>query len=447
MTQTESKYQAYLSDFESLAADGGAHDAGWVRDLRERSLARFSDLGLPTVRRGNEKWKYTSIARIANTAFRYPSKNGPTGIRPPDIKDAAPWHDGWVNLVFVNGQFSQALSSSPADTNGVRIASLAEAVVSDRPELKRHLARYASTEDDGFTALNTAFLRDGAYVHIPEGESMDSPINIIFISTGDEDPVVSHPRVLVIAGPRSESTLIESYVGLEGNRYFTNSVTEIIIEDGAEIDHYRLLAESDDAFHVGTARVHQADNSKFSSIAFAKSAALARYDLYVGLDGPDSSCELNGLYMTTGAQHIDNLINIDHVKPHTTSRLLYKGVLDGKSRAVFGGTVWVREGAAKSDAHQSDKNLLLSPDAEIDTKPALYIYADDVKCGHGATAGNIDEDTVFYMRSRGLDLETASRLLIYGFASEMIEKVQPVDLRAYLEGLFLESLPVHRFEF
>jgi Fe-S cluster assembly protein SufD len=207
------------------------------------------------------------------------------------------------------------------------------------------------------------------------------------------------------------------------------------------------LSESDEAFHVGVARVYQQDESSFTSRAFAKGAAIGRYDLNVLLDGSRCRTDLYGLYMTSGRQHMDNFINIEHTKPQSTSSLYYKGILDGHSRAVFGGTVLVRKEAQKTESIQSDKNLVLSPDAEVDSKPALFIYADDVKCGHGATAGNVDPDTVFYMRSRGLDLETASRLLIYGFADEIIDKVELSEFRSYLQTLFLESLPKYKFEF
>ena len=446
MTQTLSRYDRYISDFHALetAADG----AGWVQPIRQHALDRFAQLGMPTARRGNEKWKYTNVGPIANATFGYPTGAGPIAVDQADVRQVAPWHDEWLSLVFVDGRHSPTLSTAKAGTNGVRVSSLAEAMVSDRPVVEQHLARYASVEDDGFTALNTAFLHDGAFVSIPEGEYLESPVHILFISTGRAEPTVSYPRVLAVAGPGSKATVIESYVSLDrDSRHFTNSVAEIVLGEGAEVEHYRLLLESDNAFHVGVERVHLGESSTFRSSAFTKSAGLGRYDLNALLAGPGSSCYLDGLYMTSGSQHIDNFINIDHAEPYTTSRLLYKGILDGKSRAVFGGTIYVREGAIKTDALQYDKNLVLSPDAEVDSKPALFIYADDVKCGHGATAGNIDQDTVFYMRSRGLDLDAASRLLIYGFASEVIDRVQEDSFRAYLEKLFLQSLPSYRFEF
>ncbi len=447
MTQTLTEYEKYTSDYRILQKRQDTNGPAWLHDIRERGMNSFSGLGLPTARRGNEKWKYTNVGPIASATFSYPIDTSIDEATLAEIRRIAPIFAGSTSLVFVNGSLSESLSTLPDVANGVRAMSLAEAVMSGDDVIERHLAKQASVEDDGFIALNTAFLHDGAFVHIPEGESLESPLHLIFVSTEREKSTVSHPRVLVIAGPNSKATIMESYVGVSQNRYFTNAVTEIVLEEGAEVDHHRLLMESEEAYHVGVARVYQSDNSVFSSKTFEKGPAIGRYDLSVLLDGPGSYCDLNGLYMTSGRQHMDNYINIDHAKPYGTSRLYYKGILDGRSRAVFGGTVWVREGAIKTDSLQTDKNLVLSPNAEVDSKPALYIYADDVKCGHGATAGNISEDTVFYMRSRGIDLETASRLLIYGFASEIIDTVQLGEFREYLEKLFLDSLPTYKFEF
>ncbi|MQG40509.1 MAG: Fe-S cluster assembly protein SufD, partial [SAR202 cluster bacterium] len=243
------------------------------------------------------------------------------------------------------------------------------------------------------------------------------------------------------AGKNTDVTVVESYVGPKDSEYFTNAVTEFSLADGARIDHYRLLLEGEKAFHVGTSRVKQEKDSSFNSASFALGTALARNDLQVLLDGPGAYCSLNGLYLTADNQHIDNLISIDHAQPHCTSRLNYKGILDGRSRAVFGGEVMVRRDAQKSDAEQTDKNLILSKLAEVDSKPSLLIYADDVKCNHGATAGHIDADTLFYLRSRGLDLDAASRMLVHAFASEIIDKVRPEPLRDYLDDLFSAAIP------
>ena len=299
--------------------------------------------------------------------------------------------------------------------------------------------------DDGFTALNTAFLNDVAVVRVPDGadERLAVHVNHGGIPDLDGDQrYARHPRTLILAGRHANITVVESYSGPRGSRYFTNAVTEIVVGEGANVDHYRLLDESPDAFHVGTTRVSQQRDSSFSSASFSLGTTLARNDFAVTLDGPGAFCSLNGLYYTSQGQHIDNLISIDHAQPHCTSRLNYKGILDGDSRAVFGGEVMVRRNAQKSDAQQTDKNLLLSEEAEVDSKPSLMIYADDVQCAHGATAGQIDAQTLFYLRSRGLDLETASRMLVLAFASEIIDTVKPDALRSHLESRFNDSIAV-----
>jgi Fe-S cluster assembly protein SufD len=266
-------------------------------------------------------------------------------------------------------------------------------------------------------------------------------VRISYITTDGTEPKVTYPRTLIVAGANTDITVVESYSGPKDRLYFTNAVTEISVGEGARIDHYRLLLEGDKSFHVGTNRVKQERDSSFSSASFTLGTTLARNDLEVLLDGPGAYCSLNGLYLTADNQHIDNLISIDHAKPHCTSRLNYKGILDGKSKAVFGGEVMVRRDAQKSDAEQTDKNLILSTQAEVDSKPSLMIFADDVKCNHGATAGHIDADTLFYLRSRGLDLDAASRMLVHAFASEIIDKVTPEPLREHLNTIFSAAIP------
>ncbi len=445
MTKTLDRYQRYHDQFQKIGAAQSLAVPGWLRAVRQKGMEDFSRLGFPTARRGNEKWKYTNVAAIANAEFGR-ATGPPEPVALASLKKAVPWSDRWATVVFVNGVYSPELSN--ATLNGdVHVTNLADLVRHDGALIESHLASLAPTDDDGFTALNTAFVDDGALVHLAEGGRLDVPLHLLFYSTGQDEPFVTYPRVLLVAGSGASATVIESYVGARDSSYFTNSVAEIVVEEGASIDHYRLADESDAAYHVGTARVVQKDASVFRSRAFYRGVGLGRHDLQVTIDGSGAVCDLAGLYMTSGKQHVDNFININHVRPDSRSRLLYKGILSGKSRAVFGGTVFVRKGAVKTDALQSDKNLVLSPDAEIDSKPALFIWADDVKCGHGATAGNIDEDTLFYMRSRGVDLDEASRLLIYGFASEVIDTVRVPELGSYLEELFLDAVPAHRFEF
>ena len=415
----------------------------WTKSLRDYAWNRFTELGFPTARRGNESWKYTNVRPIASARFAVPMDLDSEGFLDSAVlRRAAPWDDSWVNMVFVDGRFSAALSNSEMKTKDHRLANLLQVMATDGSLVQEHLGRYASVDDDGFAALNTAFLHDGAYVHVPPGQVSPEVLNLIYVTTQPSEPKATFPRTLILAGRNSQVTISESYVSLAQGESFTNAVTEIVLEDGAHVEHHRLLKESASGYHVGTTRVSQAQDSRFTSTSCAFGMALARHDLQVVLSGPGSSCDLKGLYLTKDRQHMDNLINIDHASPHTSSDLFFKGVLDGRSKAIFGGTVLVRKDSQKVIARQTDKNLLLSEYAEVDSKPSLMIYADDVQCGHGATAGHIDPEALFYLRSRGLDLETANRFLVHAFAGEIIDTVRLERLRDHLNQAFVEALPM-----
>ncbi len=439
MTSAPAKFAHYLADFQSLAQGPGADAPPWLKDLRDSGWSRFNETGFPTARRGNERWKYTNVGPIAKTDFGFADS--------PAIasKDLLPGYqaDGQqvYDLVYLDGRYAPDLSSPASASDGVTAVSLASITSDASSGLESQVGHYAPPDDDGFAALNTAFLHDGAYVNIADGCPEKVMVRISYITIDGTTPKVSHPRTLIVAGQNSNVTVVESYTGPKESVYFTNAVTEISVGDGAQVDHYRLLLEGDKAFHVGTSRVRQEKDSSFSSASFALGTSLARNDMEVLFGGPGGYCSLNGLYLTADNQHIDNLVSINHAEPHCTSRLNYKGILDGKSKAVFGGTVIVDKDAQKSDAEQTDKNLILSRQAEVDSKPSLLIYADDVKCSHGATAGHIDADTLFYLRSRGLDLDTASRMLIQAFASEIIDSVKPGHLREHVESVFTAAIP------
>ena len=437
MSRVQTRDDRYLSDFRALQKSREGREPSWLSRKRADAFDRFAELGFPTARRGNERWKYTSVAPIAAAEFSHSTAVEPRTVDAAALDGRLPGGDGWTTLAFLDGLYSPSLSTAPAGLDGVRISNLGDGLGEAAEE---HLGRYASVEEDGFTALNTAFVSDGAILSVEAEASLDKPVHLAHLSMDDGSPAASYPRNLVVAGRNSRSTIVETYLSLSPGRSLTNTVTEIVLEEGAQVDHYRLLLNAAGAFHVGATRVHQSGDSSFTSASLTRGAALARHDLLVTLDAPGAYCSLNGLYVTSGKEHVDNFINIDHAKPNTTSRLYYKGILDGSSRAVFGGTVLVRRDAQKADAQQSDKNLLLSDDAEVDSKPSLLIYADDVQCGHGATAGHIDQDTLFYMMSRGLDRRTASALLVRGFAGEIIDRVQPEPLRDFLDGPFLDVL-------
>ena len=430
--------------YPHYAAAYAAQQAGnspAIRELRERGWEAFNRIGLPTARRGNEPWKYTNAGPIAREAFAHPAPLPVDGadLSLADIQASVPWQADWRTLVFVDGVFAPGLSNGVSAPGAATVAALPDAIGADRA-LAKELGSLADPEDDGFAALNAAFTRDGVAVVVPPGADA-GVVNVAYLTTGREQPRVTHPRTIISAGENSRVTVVETFSGPGDTRYLTNTVMEASVGEGASVEHYRLLLEGSEAYHVGVSRVLQHKDSSFSSVAIAQGAVIGRNDFGVTLAGTGAECTLNGLYLTTGNQHIDNYLNIDHAEPYGTSRLFYKGILDGRSRAVFGGNVTVRKNAQKTDAQQTDKNLLLSEEAEVDSKPSLLIYADDVKCGHGATAGHIDADTVFYMRSRGLDLPTTSRILIHAFASEIIDTVALEPLREYLDERFRNAIP------
>ena len=436
-------HPSYFADYQALREQLSPSSPAWLNDLRAAAWERFDTSGFPTARRGNEPWKYTNVRPIAQGQFSAAGsrRGGPVDLLigadgRPNVGDFL--NNSWAKLIFLDGQpLLGGQPDIPVVSTVARVLETGTAVGS----LRDNLGSHATIEEDAFVALNTAFLNDGACVRLPDDYDEEVFLNIVHLRQSSD--TVVYPRTLIVAGRNTRLTVFESYVGADPAKtaqYFTNTVTEVAVSEGAKVTHYRLLNESRAAYHVGTTRVTQARDSTYESGSFAMGCALGRHDLSVLLDGTGAYCSLNGLYLTDNTEHMDNLISIDHAHPHGASRLYYKGILDGRSRAVFGGTVLVREDAQKTDAQQTDKNLILSDRAEVDSKPSLLIYADDVKCGHGATAGHIDEDTLFYMRSRGLDPQTASQILIHAFASEIVDTVAHEPVREYLDRLFLETV-------
>ncbi len=423
----------YLSSLDEQFVSQNQSEQEWLRSLKLEAFNTLREIGFPVSRKGNEKWKYTSVSPIVNNVFLL---SKPKDINIDEIKKQAPWSDDWYNIVFVDGFIDKNISNIP--DSGISISSLGLS--------ENSIGELIDFSDDGFAALNSAFLSDGLIVSIEDSFDTSKVLNIIFYNSGTELEF-NNPRLHITAEENSSSVIIESYVGGSNQNSLTNSVTEMELKSSAKITHYRLMSESNNTYNVGYGRVRLSDDTEFYSSSFFRGANIGRYDLNVLVDGERSHCDLKGLYVTSDEQHMDNFINIDHAKPNSSSNLFYKGILSGKSKAVFGGTVLVRKEAQKTFSVQSDKNLILSDQAEVDSKPALFIYADDVQCAHGATAGNIDEDSVFYMRSRGIDLEAASKLLIYGFADEIISFVEETELKNFIEQKFLESLPSYKFEF
>lgn len=438
------KYGQYRTDFEKFMES--ANGRSWLNEIRTTGLKNFNEKGFPTALRGNEEWRFTNVGPIARNTFAYPFENSSADIGKDQLQKLGPFDDSWTTLVFVDGRFEKRLSTTNLRNNGMTVSSLGKALESDQGSIEQYLTRYVQPTRNGFTAVNTAFLKDGAVIILPENARDIPPIHVMFITSKRQDSFVTYPRLLMVVGKNSKATLVESYLTLTQNKYFTNGVSEIVVQEGAQIDHFRLMQESAQAYHVTTTQVDQHKDSVFNSTSFARGAAIARNQLHVGLDAPGATCTLKGLYLTDGSQHIDNNINIDHLKPHTRSDLSFKGILADKSKAVFSGQVIVHKDAQKAFAVQSDKNLLLSEESRINTKPSLLIYADDVQCMHGATAGAVTDEAVFYMQSRGLDLETATRYLIQGFAREVIDTITLDGFRDYMDTYFIDSLPTYAFQ-
>jgi len=434
---TEEK-DLYLSSFTQFEKTHSQTEPSWVGDIRKGAIARFIKLGFPTTR--NEDWRFTSVAPIAKIPFglaAFPS-NGVTG------KTLERFTFGnWAShtLVFLNGHFSQKLSSLRTLSRGAQLSNLATALRRDPAGLEAQLGRYANYDDHPFVALNTAFISDGAFVYIPKDTIVEEPIHLLFIATASGEPQVSHPRNLIVAGANTQAKIVESYVGLDNAVYFTNAVTEIVAGENSVIDHYKLQRESVHAFHVATLQIQQARSTSFSTHSISMGGALVRNDVNAVLDGEGCESVLNGLYLVRGQQHVDNHTKIDHAKPHCSSRELYKGILDEKARGVFNGRIIVRPGAQKTDSKQTNKNLLLSEEALVNTNPQLEIYADDVKCTHGATIGQLSADALFYLRSRGIRLGTARNLLTYAFASDITGRIKIEPIRRELENVLFSRLP------
>ncbi|MFN0084609.1 MAG: Fe-S cluster assembly protein SufD [Blastocatellia bacterium] len=437
MTALVKEKENYFSAYKLFAETRVGRDPAWLIAMREKAGAAFESLDFPTTR--VEAWKYTNISPILRVPFRQVFDLSPEGL-PSEAIAACTFEESRASqLVFVNGLYSRELSNLSALPAGATVCNFGEIPAGGGAEIRRHLAAHADYRDEIFTALNTACLGDGAFVHIPGGKAIETPIHLLFLSTGKE-PTVSHPRALIIAGEGAAATLIESYASIGKEVYFTNAVTEVFASRGAALDHYRLQEESERAFHIGRTQAVQERDSNYMSYAISLGGEIARHTLDVSLTGEGIETTIDGLYVTTGRQHTDNHTTIDHAHPNCASHQLYKGILDGRSRAVFNGKIFVREGAVLTDARQLNKNLLLSAAAHVDTKPELEIFADDVKCSHGATVGQLEDEELFYLASRGLPTERARALLTYGFAEDVISRIKLPSVRAQLDRLVLEKL-------
>ncbi|MDX6709078.1 MAG: Fe-S cluster assembly protein SufD [Blastocatellia bacterium] len=423
--------------------DEDFYGAAWLKALRENALVHFEQVGFPTT--ADEDWKYTNVAPILKRTSIPEDLIGSDGAEPAAGEALAGQlyaETSGSRLVFLNGSLQKEWSSREALPDDVVVSSIAEALTDEKysPILRAHLAREADYTQNGFAALNTALSISGAFVLIPSDVKVPVPIGLTFLSTGEGFCAGSFPRTLVVVERGGSATLLESYAGSGSGSYILDAVTEIVLEDNAQLEHLRIQRESEKALHIGTTAVRIGRAAKWNATAINLGANLSRHGITVSLANEGGEAWVDGLYVTGDGQHTDTHSHIDHLVPNCSSHQMYKGILDGKSRAVFNGKVFVHKGAHGTDALQTNRNLLLSNEARVDTKPQLEIFNEDVKCAHGATVGQLEDEELFYLISRGLRPDVAKNLLTYGFAEEVINKIKIESVKKQLDEAVLNRL-------
>ncbi|MDN5835950.1 MAG: Fe-S cluster assembly protein SufD [Nitrosospira sp.] len=406
----------------------------WLNQLRADAVDRAGTLKVPTTR--DEEWRFTDISPLAKLSFQ--PVRAVSSLQTADVERFCP-EEAAIRLVFIDGVYAPRLStpSNEATDLGLVVTNLSSAVSAHATAIEPHLGRHAGFQDNVFAALNTAFLHDGALIIAPRNAAVEKPVHLLFVATQKE--AASHPRCLLIAESGSAVTVVEDYVALQEEAYVTNAVTEIALADNARVDHIRVQRDSTEAFHIANCAVSLARASRYQSVSVALGARISRYNLNVRLAAEGAECAVDGLALITGRQLADTHTCIDHAQPHGVSRQSHKCIVDGAAHAVFNGKIMVRPGAQRTDSSQSSRNLLLNAKARVDTKPQLEIFADDVKCAHGATVGQLDNEEIFYLKSRGLSEIAARNLLTYAFGAEIIDRISIASLKHRLEQTVLEQ--------
>lgn len=432
MKDTENYIESF-AHFEKSAVGNGR---SWLRRMRRDAIDHFSERGFPTV--FDEEWRFTNLSPMLRTSFKLAQESG-VQLSSAELKKLIIPDLTCSQIVFVNGRYSPELSSTRSLPEGVKVLSLAQAFETDEELLEQHLAQYVNYQNDAFSALNAAFMEDGVLIYIPKGIVLKEPIHVLYVSVATETPLISHPHNLIIADDDSQAFIVEDYVSLNDNDvYLSNVVTEIVAGENTVLSHYLIERESKKAFNISTLRVQQSRSSNFASHSVLIGGSLVRNNVHPVMVGEGCDCLVNGLFMATGRQHMDNYMKVEHASPHCDSRQFYNGILDGRSHGVFSGRIVVHKGAQKTDAKQTNRNLVLSERAQIDTKPQLEIYADDVKCTHGATIGQLDQEAIFYLRSRGIDEELARTFLLVAFANESLDRMKIEPVRRYLNSAVIQ---------
>lgn len=435
MIQSKEIKNWYLKNYELFENSLNGNRFSPVSSLRKEALSKFSELEFPTAK--DEEWKYTSIAPLLQHNFLPALEK--QNLQYEQIKKFL--FSGLESniVVVVNGHYSEELTSLNKIPGGVEVNSIAKAISSNSPLVEKHFGKYSDFNNHIFTSLSTAYTKDGVLIHIPEGKIIDQPIHILFITSSGDEKLLLQPRNLFVAGANSQATIIEHFVNINSAIYFTNTVTEVVVEENANLNHIRLQEESKSAFHIGRMDVDLERSGNFTSHLISLGASLSRNDFNAKFNNEGGECTFNGLFLTEDSQLFDVHTLIDHAKPHCNSHEHYKGILDHSSRGVFNGKVIVRQDAQKTNAFQENNNIILSKEALINTKPQLEIFADDVKCSHGATIGQLDKEAMFYLKSRGLGEETSRAILIHAFASDVIKSVKVDAVRNYIEEILNEK--------
>ena len=428
--------EPFASAFEQFEKNTSANTPPWLRALRSAGIAHFSELGFPS--KDHEEWRFTNVAPIAALPFRPVTRAPQNGVAAREIEPFIFGDLKCDRMVFINGHYSPQLSSRLPAADGIKVSHLATALHTDGVIIEKHLGRCARFDDNAFTALNTAFIQDGAFLYIPARRMLETPIHLLFLSS--EPGAAIQPRNLIVAEAGAKATVIEHYVSLVDSACLTNAVTEIVAGNNASIEHCKIQRENAQSFHVATVQAHQDRDSRVISHSISLGGRIARNNINLVLDGQGIDSILNGLYFARGEQLADHHTVADHAKPHCSSHEFYHGILAGRAKGVFNGKIFVRKDAQKTDAKQTNRNLLLSSEATIDTKPQLEIFADDVKCTHGATVGQLDDEAIFYLRSRGIGDALARNMLVHAFASEILNRITVEPVRDELDRLIFDLL-------
>lgn len=424
-----------ITDFHAREAVMNGEASSEFHQKKRAGLALFEQLGFPTIK--HEEWKYSNVRDLISVSYDF---NAESSIGLAELEDLKVPEQEANILYFVNGRYNEQLSAIISPVDQITISSLADAYKNDPAKVASFFNELTQNANDAFTALNTAFAQDGVFIHIPDNQSVEHPIILRFVSDAREKNVGSQPRNIISVGKNAHVKLAEAFRTLGDQRSFTNSVTEIHVAEEANVQYYKVQNESENAYHIGTTQVRMLDRSHFYAGTVTLNGKFTRNNLNIVLDGEHCDAHMYGLYFPDGTQHVDNHTVADHQKPNSESNELYKGILRDKSKGVFNGKIFVRPDAQKTNAFQSCKNIVLSPDATMNTKPQLEIFADDVKCSHGTTTGQIDEEALFYMRSRGISQSEAMSLLMFAFCADVVSQIKIDSVREYLENVITQKL-------